>query len=80
MKTHEEIFNKLIEKHGFIDDTVGMAFIDGVCSFCSLANKDEPNRARICTMVNGNYSELRLDIFSINQVLDTLKLLGVNVT
>ena len=80
METHEEIFDELVKKHGFIDDTVGMAYIDGVCSFTSLADKNQPKKARICTMVNGNYSELRLDISSINQVLDILKLLGVNIT
>ena len=76
---HQKIFDELIEKYGFTDDTVGTAYIEKVCSFCSLANKYEPNTARICAMVNGNQSIINADIFSINQVLDIFKMLGVNV-
>jgi hypothetical protein len=78
-EVHQEIFDTLIREYGFEDDTVGMAFIDGVCSFCSLANKYEPDTARICTMVNGEQSIVNVDVFSIEQVLEIFKMLGLNV-
>jgi len=76
---HQKIFDELIEKYGFTDDTVGMAFIEGVCSFCSLANKYEPNKVRICANVNGNKSIINVDVFSLEQAIGIFKTLGVNV-